>query len=37
MEMGTRMGMAPRAFAEPSTRPVTTGVPVTETPRGPWG
>ena len=38
MEMGTRMGMAPRAFAtaEP-TRPVTTGVPVTETPRGPWG
>ncbi len=43
MEMGAKMGMTPRAAAPPpvaepaSSRPVTTGVPVTETRRGPWG
>ena len=41
MEMGARMGMTPRPRprAEPQTVPqtVSTGVPVTETPRGPWG
>jgi len=38
MEMGARMGMTPRAFAAPEPpRPAATGVPVTQTPRGPWG
>ena len=38
MEMGAKTGMTPRAFAAPeSSRSVTTGVPVTETRRGPWG
>ena len=43
MEMGAKMGMAPRAaahqaVAEPTpARPVTTGVPVTTPRRGPWG
>ena len=38
MELGTKMGMAPRAFStSEAPRPLSTGVPVTETPRGPWG
>ena len=38
MELGTKMGMAPRAFATAEApRPVSTGVPVTEAARGPWG
>ena len=38
MEMGAKTGMTPRAFAAPeSSRRVTTGVPVTEARRGPWG
>ena len=45
MELGTKMGLRPRAFADPvaptpvsSARPATTGVPATPTqPRGPWG
>jgi heat shock protein HtpX len=38
MEMGAKTGTPPRALAAPEpSRPVTTGVPVTETRRGPWG
>lgn len=43
MELGTKMGMRPRAVAEPipprpSAAPTTTGVPTTpDRPRGPWG
>ncbi|MED5537971.1 MAG: zinc metalloprotease HtpX [Pseudomonadota bacterium] len=43
MELGTKMGMRPRAVAEPvaprpSAAPTTTGVPPTPpAPRGPWG
>lgn len=49
MELGAKMGMQPRAFADPvaptpvsapvsSARPATTGVPTTPSqPRGPWG
>ncbi len=43
MELGAKMGMRPRAVAEPipsrpSAAPTTTGVPTTpQTPRGPWG
>lgn len=43
MELGTKMGMRPRVFAEPvpsraPAAPTTTGVPTTpDRPRGPWG
>lgn len=43
MELGAKMGMRPRAIAEPvpprpSAAPITTGVPTTpDRPRGPWG